>query len=576
MAEQSRGPDKPKIHPLRMLLLRKTEQSRDLEESSGFAQSDDLKQSSYPQQWDGPEQSRDTDKPKRHPLRMQLFREYLTKLPDELLVMIASNLNAFESKQLRLTSKTCCRAATPRVFQEIKLRMQKDSIKNFLSIAFDDKLCQHPKTIIFEFGETRRVFTHHTSFETSLYQRPCKSFKRTFMESAADMMLNAMPRLTNLDNFVMSDDILRSSMFTWRRLWLTSNKWSLHRFMRGDVACQLSGILSVLSLNKHLKRLSMRTCGRAFWIDKYHRISQAFPEVLGIANEERERLTTEAPIQLMSSAFRHLSSLHLQMTVGATHYPLITRGVGDLLCNLQNLKVLSVFFETRFPITNYDLFLNGQKCLVERLSEGNLPHLEYISLRNVATSEAHLLSFFSKVSSTLKVLNMKCIQILPGRGSWASALPELRNLFKALEKVDIATLMDGEIRHFIAASWHFVTSTDMIVTVAHRRAEALSLEQPQHKKFLRDAYSHYEADMEHFLLRSAPHDPTLQIRQVVYMTEHPNFCEWCRECSDRWRDKKTSMRDEQNMLNRSLGIREDIKALRDIEDSVLDDSDGDE
>lgn len=396
------------------------------------------------------------------------------------------------------------------------------------------------------------------------------------MESAADMMLNAMPRLTNLDNFVMSDDILRSSMFTWRRLWLTSNKWSLHRFMRGDVACQLSGILSVLSLNKHLKRLSMRTCGRAFWIDKYHRISQAFPEVLGIANEERERLTTEAPIQLMSSAFRHLSSLHLQMTVGATHYPLITRGVGDLLCNLQNLKVLSVFFETRFPITNYDLFLNGQKCLVERLSEGNLPHLEYISLRNVATSEAHLLSFFSKVSSTLKVLNMKCIQILPGRGSWASALPELRNLFKALEKVDIATLMDGEIRHFIAASWHFVTSTDMIVTVAHRRAEALSLEQPQHKKFLRDAYSHYEADMEHFLLRSAPHDPTLQIRQVVYMTEHPNFCEWCRECSDRWRDKKTSMRDEQNMLNRSLGIREDIKALRDIEDSVLDDSDGDE
>lgn len=177
MAEQSRGPDKPKMHPLQVVLLRKTEQSRDLEESSGLAQSGDLEQSSNPQQWSGPEQSRDTDKPRIHPLRMLLLREYLTKLPDELLAMIASNLNTFESKQLRLTSRICCRAATPRVFQEIKLRMQKDSIKNFLNIAFDDKLCQHPKTIIFEFGETRRVFAHHTSFETSLYQRPCKSFK---------------------------------------------------------------------------------------------------------------------------------------------------------------------------------------------------------------------------------------------------------------------------------------------------------------------------------------------------------------------------------------------------------------
>lgn len=398
------------------------------------------------------------------------------------------------------------------------------------------------------------------------------------MESAADMMLNAMPRLTNLDNFVMSDNILRSSMFTWRRLWLKNNKWSMHRFMRRDVACQLSGILSVLSLNKHLKRLSMRTCGHAFWIDKYHHISQAFPEVLDIADEELKRLTTEDPIQLVSSAFRHLSSLHLQITVRAQHYQLTTRGVGDLLCGLQNLKALSVFFETKFPITHYDLFLNGHKCLVERLSEGNLPHLEYISLRKVATSEAHLRSFFAKVSSTLKGLNMECIQILPGRGSWESALPKLRDLLKALEKVDITSLMDGEMRHFNPTSWHFVTSMDMITAVVKRRAEALLLSQPQHEKFLRDAYSHYEADMEHFLLRSAPHNPTLQIRQVDYMAEHPNFCKWCRECSDRWRDKKTSMRNEQHMLSRSLGIRDGISALRDIEDSLLDDdsSDGDE
>lgn len=64
--------------------------------------------------------------------------------------MVCSYLGMKDNKNLRLTSKIFCRAATPCVFEEATFSIQPDRIQNLFRIAFDDQLARYVHTLILQ------------------------------------------------------------------------------------------------------------------------------------------------------------------------------------------------------------------------------------------------------------------------------------------------------------------------------------------------------------------------------------------------------------------------------------------